>query len=249
LTGSEDAPFIFEGAEVDFTGVQLDPGVIFNIRMADLRKCQFADTDLRRIDFSTVKWPQIEMSWYRVPFRRSGIHDERLLPEAEKQSDKVRARTKKVERLCRALKQNYEERRDYPAAGDFHIGEKEMQRRTTVSRWKRMLLGVYRFISLYGERATPSFVMLLGAILLFAAVYAAIGLQVGSLGSAVYLSETSIASLWYGILYSLQVTAFSRPEEYELLWSGGVIISILQRAVTTTLIALFALAIRQQLKR
>ena len=58
-----------------------------------------------------------------------------------------------VERLYREVKQNYNDHRDYARAGDFHYGEKEMQRlncRTPLSLW--VFLCLYWMVSGYGER-------------------------------------------------------------------------------------------------
>ena len=50
----------------------------------------------------------------------------------------------------------YEDRRDYERAGDFHYGEKEMRRRNKETAWGlRIFLWLYRLFSGYGERYLP----------------------------------------------------------------------------------------------
>src|SRR5208283_3362848 len=122
---------IFSGVEVDFRNVIIEPLDRLIFRDADLQKCRFQGTDLRKAEFAGVTWPKIiSKKWPKIIRKtwpkigsRDGVYDE-IVPLAE---GKKRAWSH-IEQLYRQLKQNYEDRKDYERASDFHYGEKEMRR-------------------------------------------------------------------------------------------------------------------------
>jgi len=135
---------VFSDAYVDFSELTIDPLDKLSFRDADLQKCIFLDTDLRKVEITGSIWPLIEI--------RFGVYDEiaPLQPKAERQFSRI-------ERLYRELKQNYEDRRDYERAGDFHYGEKEMRRQNPdTPRTSKVLLNLYRLSSGYGEFSTTA---------------------------------------------------------------------------------------------
>ena len=139
------------------------------------------DTDWRTALFQSCRWP-----------KRGGrvqIEDEAALePDApsEQRAD--------VEELYRQLKQNYEDRREFATAGEFHFSEKEMrlgylkqlrreQKGKSVKdepqlKWDLGVLYAYRFFSRYGERWTHILLMLFWLTVLMPIIYLSTGLQV-----------------------------------------------------------------------
>jgi uncharacterized protein YjbI with pentapeptide repeats len=113
---------------VNFRDLMLDSPERLSFRHANFKKCQLLNTDLRTVELTGVLWPLFPegrlWSWLRKSARQV-VYDEILALELPKRSRPW----EDLERLYRELKQNYEDRRDYTRAGDFHYGEKEMQRR------------------------------------------------------------------------------------------------------------------------
>jgi hypothetical protein len=144
-----------------------------------------------------------------------------------------------IERLYRQLKVNYEGRGDYPRAGDFHIGEKEARRRNPEARWGPwLLLTMYGALSKYGERALPAFGWLGVLVILYAFGYLGLSPQTGE----------AALSLGQSLKYSFQSTILlAKPGGIEEGWMWWL--NAFQRLTSSPLLALFALALRQQVKR
>ena len=140
---------IFSGIEVDFRHLIIDPLDALVFRDADLQKCRFLGTDLRKAEITAAKWPKPEfhlderwpsvirrladaLSWLRARLSekrprvggRNRVYDE-VAPLEEGEA----RQWSHIEHLYRQLKQNYEDRRDYLRAGDFHYGERDMWRK------------------------------------------------------------------------------------------------------------------------
>jgi hypothetical protein len=132
---------IFSGVEVNFTDVIITPLDTLIFRDADLTKCQFLGTDLRKAEITAATWPE-------VGNRRLGVYDE--IASLEKDGKRE---WHHIERLYRELKQNYEDRRNYERVRDFHYGEKEARRKQAKrlsGLW--LWLNLYKWLAGYGER-------------------------------------------------------------------------------------------------
>jgi hypothetical protein len=107
----------FKG-ECIFVGVTLDEKarVVFEKadEKANLRQTSFLDTNLERIHFRDVEWPR--------KGRRQVLWDEFLHKGEQPDYEKVAEN-------YRQLVINYEAKRDFDTAEDFHIGEMEMRRK------------------------------------------------------------------------------------------------------------------------
>jgi hypothetical protein len=126
-------------SHLDFSDLVIESPESFSFRHMDLRACRLLNTDLRKIELTGVRWPQ--------KGARQIVYDE-IAPGPPQGYP-----WEQLERLYRELKQNYADRRNYPRAGDFHYGEKEMQRRNpTTPRSLKVFLWLYWLVSGYGER-------------------------------------------------------------------------------------------------
>lgn len=232
-----------EASQVNLTGLTFGLDCPVSIRNVDLQNACFLDTDVRNIEFTGVTWDE-KTGPYRIA--RRAVHDE----VSEEETDDPDYR--KLERLYRELKQSFESRKNWYSAGHFHIGEKEMQRKGTDSSARRAMLTIYRCISLYGERALPAFVALALTLLGFAALYIGIGLQPADPDG--YLQfwggswEMFFWSWGRSLNFAVQHIVIGRASGYELA-AGAQFLTVIQRVLCTTLVALAALAIRQQMKR
>jgi uncharacterized protein YjbI with pentapeptide repeats len=224
---------IFSGAQIDFRWIIVDPLDALTFRDADLQKTWFQGTDLRKAELVGVTWPK--------KGGRFRVYDEDApLSEGETRD------WRHIEHLYRQLKQNYEERKDYERAGDFHYGEKEMRRRNKDISWGLWFwLTMYWLVSGYGERWVRPLLWTAGVLLASTLSYPWWGiLRVKDTGQIVDWSR-----FWETGLYSLKVMTLLKPTNFEPVGVGGDLIYTIQSIVGPLLIGLFALAVRQRLKR
>ena len=216
---------IFSGTEVDFTNAVISPLDALSFRDADFRKCRLLQTDLRKVEMTVVTWPRIG--------KRLGVYDEY---EPLKQYE-VRPWAH-IEKLYRELKQNYEDRRDYERAGDFHYGEKEMRRRnpdTTGAMW--LFLNLYWLASGYGEKFLRP-LLCAGGLFVFS-----------TLGYLLCADLESTSISWgEAAVHSFQVMTFLRPQAI-LSGLAAKALYTIQSLLGPLFLGLFALAVRQRLKR
>jgi uncharacterized protein YjbI with pentapeptide repeats len=224
---------IFSKAEVDFSAAIIQPLDALTMRDADLRKCKFLGTDLRKAEITGAKWPE--------KGGRFRVYDEDVqLPEGETRE------WHHIERLYRELKQNYEERRDYERAGDFHYGEKEMRRQNPETSWGLWFwLTLYRLVSGYGERWLPPLVW--SGILLVASTFCYLWWGLLHVKDSILVVDS--AKTWETALYSLKVMSLLKPSNFEPVCFWGDLVNTAQSIFGPILIGLFALALRQRLKR
>jgi uncharacterized protein YjbI with pentapeptide repeats len=240
--GSAQAGHIFAGMEVDFRQVVINPPDVISFLGADLTTCLFLDTDLRKAQLVDVKWPQ--------KGGRVLVYDEMASTESEDEAGNARPWSR-IERLYRELKQNYEDRRDYERAGDFHYGEKEMRRKNPgTALGLRFFLTLYRLFSGYGERYLRP---LLWAGLLF------VGSTIGYMRWGLRLKDGSSSLVWsypwvnswdwlQAAYYSFRVMTFFKPDDWVPVRYAQVV-NTFQTLLSPLFLGFFALALRQRLKR
>jgi uncharacterized protein YjbI with pentapeptide repeats len=232
--GRGNAPLLFDGIEVNFRDASFGYYSMVFIRNADLRRCQFLDTDLRNVEFTSVRWPRIN--------RGVCVYDE-LLSLDQRAGEMPWGQ---LARLYRELKQNYEDRRNYLRSGDFHYREKEMQRRNPEMPWNhRALLWIYWGLSGYGERVLPPLGWLMGLITGSALLYILFG---ATLVEADDPLSWRWMDGWHAVYYSLRVSLLQNPSEL-LLRPVSQFVHTAQIIFSPILIGLLALAIRQRVKR
>ncbi len=223
---------VFSEANIDFREVTINPLDALSFRDADLRKCRFLDTDLRKVEITGATWSRVG--------NRFGVYDEiaPLQDEEERQFSRI-------ERLYRELKQNYEERRDYERAGDFHFGEKEMRRlNPDTPLTSKVLLNLYKLSSGYGERFLRP--LLWAGVLLTLSTYGYLALGLSDKGSPLALTDC-----WDWLrasYYSFRVMILYKPVDLTPIGYARLI-NTAQTILGPIFIGLFALAVRQRLKR
>ena len=149
---------------------------------ANLEQASFLDTNLEQIHFRDVEWPR--------KGRRKVLWDE--FPHEGGELD-----YEKVAENYRQLVLNYEAKRDFDTAEDFHIGEMEMRRKkirkqaedkAAEAKWLGMKLlwrcwgaingySIYKFLSNYGTSYLRGFVVLLVWLVLFSGIFLYTGLK------------------------------------------------------------------------
>jgi hypothetical protein len=180
-----------------------------------------------------------------------------------------------VEQIYHQLKKNYDARLDYRNANEFHFGEMEMRRLEPRPYpgllepwgWLRPWLGpeaLYRWASDYGNSFVKPILWLLGFLVLFAALLPIAGLEMKQQPPGPPVTYTSA---WYkqggwgnncwtetklfgrSLITSIDTATFQRSPEYVPAYPWGRVLAILEALLTSTLFALFLLAIRRQFKR
>ncbi|WP_263789951.1 pentapeptide repeat-containing protein [Salinibacter sp.] len=250
IEGSSEDDRPFDEGTVSFRSVSQSPDASIRFRYADLSECRFLNTDLRSIDFLGVEWcgqvteeSIIDGEW----FSRVGLYDEAGGKSERRSEVRERRPWPGIERLYRQLKLNYENRGDFPRAGDFHIGEKEARRRNPETRWGPwLILTAYRALSKYGERALPTVLWLTGIILASMTGYVFLGAIPG--GESAPLSPQSPADWIQGLTISMEATFFPvQSAGFRDVWAR--ILNVVQRILSPPIIALLVLALRQRVKR
>ncbi len=225
---------IFSEAEVDFREAIIVPLDALIIKDADLRKCRFRGTDLRKAEITNARWPKIGS--------RVGVYDE-IAPLAEGET----RQWSHIERVYRQLKQNYEERRDYERACDFHYGEKEMRRKNPeTAAWLRRVLWLYRWAGGYGERCLPP--LFWTGCLFLASTLGYLWWGLCHKGETTRLALTSLWDWLRAAHYSLRVMFLLKPDDLVPVGYAKLVHTV-ESLVGPLLIGLFALALRQRLKR
>jgi uncharacterized protein YjbI with pentapeptide repeats len=245
---------IFSAAteEVDFRDLVIEPPECLSFRHADFQTCRFLNTDLRKVELTGVLWPK--------KGARRVVYDEisPVLGEACPWDE--------LERLYRELKQNYDDHRNYAQAGDFHYGEKEMQRRNPATPWNlRVLLWLYWLVSGYGERFRRPLLCALVLLIVGTVVYLLCGLvpkapilssrpgttaflvMPGAVSRPAPLPITQLDAWLSALHYSFRVMTLLKPEDLEPMGFAKVMQTI-QSLLGPLFLGLFALAVRQRLK-
>jgi hypothetical protein len=207
---------------------------------ADLTKCRFLDTDLRKVQLVSIEWPQ--------KGRRMAIYDDSASGKSEVGGKR---QWSQIERLYRELKQNYEDRRDYERAGDFHYGEKEMRRQNPETpRGLRFFLTLYWLFSGYGERyLRPLFwAGLLFVLSTIGYIWWGLRLEDGSSSLAWTYPWINPCDWLRAAHYSFRVMTLLKPDDWVPL-RYAQLINTVQTLLGPTFLGLFALALRQRLKR
>ncbi len=231
-----------------------------------------------------------------------------------------------IAELYQQLKKNYDDRKDYWTAGDFHYGEMEMKRLATpnpnrlsqwvsgkignrlakerpgfLARWAKSkgysernfhilrrelhrrlgLAAWYKYASEYGESYGRPLLWLAGILVLFMFLFPIWGLRPSAKSSAPepaasesrlvtkagtpelsYVNfirygstepggarVTSCSLLRDSFMTTIGVAAFQRDLAYEPTYPWGRLLAIVEIVLTSTLLALFLLAVRRQFRR
>jgi len=226
----------------------------------------FHNCDTARVTFSAVDW-RLRSNRKRALFDEFvPVNDDTataLRPPPGSHDDRNYTL---VAEIYQQLKKNYDERRDYWTAGDFHYGEMELKRLSSPQgnrafRWLHRNLGLaawYKYASEYGENYVLPAMWLLLVLLALSLLYPLVGLSRGA-GTSGFReghstqAATSVPLLeaysGANVMTTVGVAFFQRDLAYQPSWPWGRLLSWLQLLLTYTLVALFLLALRRQFRR
>lgn len=254
---------------------RLVPGSVFTLSQFSRPECVtffrtnlgqalFCNCDVSKINFSLVEWPT-----------RKGNRKRMVFEEILAINDRFASPLGLIAELYQQLKRNYDGRGDYWAAGDFHYGEMEMKRlglqtQNSFARWLHRNLGLiawYKYASQYGENYVRPILLLLVVLCVFTLAFPIAGLDLNgkTAGPANELSYRYFAQFidsyssgkWAGcaaffghsFMTTLSVAGFQKELRYEPSYPWGRALALLELMLTSTLFALFLLAVRRQFKR
>ena len=237
----------------------------------DLSRALFHNCDVSQVSFSS------SVEWAKRPNNRGlAVFEETIDLEQEYATGLKRNGQRDyraVEQIYHQLKKNYDSRLEYRTANYFHYGEMEMMRMAVPNHgllswmpawlYRRLSpVALYRFASDYGNSYGKPFLWLLGILILSAALFPIPGLM----RQVTTKTETYI-SRWdfqkgYGknlkaearligksVITSIDTATFQRTPEYTPVYPWGRVLAIMETLLTSSLFALFLLAIRRQFRR
>jgi hypothetical protein len=239
----------------------------------DLSRALFHNCDVSQVWFtSSVRWGKRESSRSLAVFEETIDLKHRFGRGLRRDGQRdFRA----VAQIYQQLKKNYDSRLDYWTANEIHFGEMEMKRLAGATdgpflwlrRWfhrKLSLVALYRHASDYGNSYVKPTLWLLGILVLFAALLPLPGVglkQQGARQTETYASVWRTGDGWTTNLWaearlagksaitSVDAATLQKSAEYAPAYPCGRILATFETLLTSTLFALFLLAIRRQFRR
>lgn len=225
-----------DGQILNLANVVWKPDLV-HFRDTNLSRCSFRNTDCRKIELTNVRWPSVS--------GRKVVYDEIALVNMPGQKGWAH-----IEKLYRELKQNYEDRKDYERAGEFHYGEKEMRRLNSETRFGlRAILFMYRALSGYGERVWRPLVWLVVLAVGGAGLYIELGLAPESRDAVSSDAVLCWPAFPEVLRYSLETMLVQKPMDLEPTTEAGRWFRVFQSVFGPVVLGLFVLALRQRLRR
>ncbi len=244
-----------------------------------LGQALFHNCDVSKVTFSSVEWREREGK--RMVFEEevdlTSPFAEALRPAAGNPDERNYGL---IAELYQQLKKNYDERKDYWTAGDFHYGELEMKRlasrrKNKILRWlvqHLRLVAWYKYASQYGESYVRPAFWFVATLLFFALLYPSVGLHdstketagitaardpVVNLAYTKKLKEEPAADFYKSqltvfaksFLTAVEIAAFQKEPIYKPVGARGRVLTLVETLLTSTLAALFFLAVRRQFRR
>jgi hypothetical protein len=211
-----------------------------------LGQALFHHSEVSKLNFSSVEWRLRKGSGKRMVFEEEvdlGAADD--LKAARGSPDERDYGL--IAEVYQQLKKNYDERKDYWTAGDFHYGEMEMKRLATrrknkILRWlvQHLRLVACSTAALAAEQTPPptrTSELSYKHFADFAAAYH--GRR--WLGRAAFFGNS--------LMTTLSVAGFQKELKYDPSYPWGRALALLELLLTSTLAALLLLAIRRQFRR
>ena len=252
----------------------LKPGeIVFDD--VDLSRALFHNCDVSQLWFtSSVQWAKREGNCGLAVFDETSIQQESA-DEIRTGGQRGYCACCAADQIYHQLKKNYDSRLDYWTADQFHYGEMEMKRLggptdgplLELRRWfhrNLSLVALYRDASDYGNSYGKPMLWLLGILILFAALLPLPGVGLrrqGARQAETYVSVWRTGDRWTpnlwaetrlackAVITSVDMATFQKSTEYTPAYPWGRVLAIFETLLTSTLFALFLLAIRRQFRR
>jgi hypothetical protein len=213
-----------------------------------LRPHWFVSVDASKFDFTNVGWPT---------FNKVDSNRRSMKKEIESLQDKkLPSPHRLLSVTCWRLATNAEENHRYPEASGFRYMAMDANR---LEHWRGFafwrLSWWYWLASGYGERILRATVVLIGILLLAAAIYTQVGFsgsepKLASESRAVATKEDANARLNFrrALIYSAEVMAFQKPEPKPATSAAHSVV-LIETILGPVQAALLLLAIRRKFMR
>lgn len=273
-------------------GKGYEPGPVFSVAVfeepekvvfykTDLGQALFHNCDVSKMNFSVVTWRKRANGKGMVFDEAIDLENEASTALRYPEHDPNPRNYRLIAELYQQLKKNYDDRRDYWTAGDFHYGEMEMKRLASdrhdkARRWLHSNLGLvawYKYASEYGESYVRPALWLVPVLFVFTLLYPVTGLHLDAGRSGTPAAASTSAErltyrhplqdggdtraiwsarrdlVWNSFVTTLYVAAFQKDSTYQPSYPWGRLLALAEVLLTSTLGALFLLAVRRQFKR
>jgi uncharacterized protein YjbI with pentapeptide repeats len=223
--GTQGNPVFGPGAWAQFDRPRIEKPEQFTFNTVLLHPGWFINADVRKVDFTDVKW-------YGMPGGPEGKIEAEVKALAERG---VESPYTLLSQACRRLSANAEENREYPLANEFYYWSMNALRK---EGWRSLgAIGtLYWALSGYGVRATRAFLVLVGICAAFAALYMVFG-------------PPKLEDLGQALVYSLGAVARLNPEPRPTEPGVFQFLVIVEGLLGPLQIALLALAVRRKVMR
>jgi hypothetical protein len=273
---SKDAYFVGDNIHkcfeerCSFKGIKLDKDAELVFERVCLERATFLDANLERITFRDVDWHRASSRWMT---RKQALSDEFEMLNGDELNKSI---YEKISENYSQLVLNYEKRRDYNSAENFHIGEMELLRKKKCieikSNWWRKFrggvnaYGVYRLSSNYGTSYVQAFIvfiiliLLLAALFLYSGFYINVEKSAGEVRAVEYNvlpdseHQTGTLSQWAydylsAVSLSISIVTFQKERFYQPMGGVSRFLFYIALVVLTAQATLILLAIRRRFKR
>lgn len=221
---------------VDFQDVRVQEPEQPTFHTVLLRPSWLVNADARNFTFTNTRW-------YGLPGGPEGDLEDEMKALGDRGVESAHSLLAKT---CRDLYANYEEKRDYPLAGEFHYWSMDVLRREGWGRFG-LIRTLYWALSGYGERPRRAFWWLVAVFAAFSVLYMLLGpvpLRVLPYSDLCHLAREAGNAAVYslGAMFRLRPDPVPEPGVFLFLVTLEGILGPLQAA-------LLALAIRRKVMR
>ncbi|TAJ09095.1 MAG: pentapeptide repeat-containing protein [Nitrospirae bacterium] len=233
FVGKRESLLFSDSKYVNFDETFFGQPNLVHFQHVDLSRCSLLGVDLREIDFSLGVWrrPGRMGTW-----RRNVLFT--IRPEKT-----VRA---ELEVAYRQIRQSFEDRRNYPQAGDFYYGEMEQRRKRSLEQGHLPLLTIlYMGLSGYGQKPARALLVLLGYLVSITLLYSYLGMELSE-ASPYNLPNSNLNVFLY---YTLPSVLLLFPTYFEPTTSHQVLITLFSKVFVPLQVAFLVLAVKRSFKR
>jgi len=233
-----------------------NPVVYFNhLNFSTMKSARFIDANLERaiFDYSQIEDVDFINAIWPTQNNRKILYN-----------DTPNMSYKDINALRRTyiqLKKNFEEKRDYDSASDWHFREMEAKRKSLTLKWKPWkfisFIAIYKWFSNYGEGYKRALFWLLVWVFLFSGLFLYSGFSESNVkinydcdvSTPIFCNDGFWGHLWSSIVYSLTNMTFTKSNVFMTDSTLTEFWKILQKLLTTLSFSLFLLALRRQFRR
>jgi len=231
--------------QLDLQNVDFDGMISARLVNVGLSQCSLARSNIEKLDFINANWP---------------VSDGRKIIYDQLNTSNAYASRRELNRLYIQLKKNYEDKRDYDSASDWHFREMETRHKYLKEEKKelftRAALCIYKLASSYGENFVRPLGYLFLVWILFSILFLYTGFHPGGADNISNISyNLSIdgfipsGDIAEALIYSISNIFFINSDAFasSSIWTKGF--SILQKILMVLFSSLFFLALRRRFKR